>query len=90
MLASVTLGDDGGLETFDIRHFIKEVLGEGEEKPQIDGFMIYGTDVIEKPQAFQDMKDFFALTADENKIRGFHGTGNPGKIFDIRFNDCLI
>jgi hypothetical protein len=50
LLASVTLGDDTGLDNYEMRQFISQVLTkkEGEEDPQagIDGFMIYGTDVL--------------------------------------------
>ena len=56
VLASVMLGDEAGLDNFEMRHYIKEVLGEpsvyGEEPANLGGFMVYGTDVLPAPQAF--------------------------------------
>jgi len=58
VLASVMLGDEAGLDNFEMRHYIKEVLGEPsvyEEEPvtaNLDGFMVYRTDVLPTPQAF--------------------------------------
>ena len=43
--------------------------------------MVYGTDVSEAPQAFQDIQDFFAQT-DALKLRGLHGTGSPVEILN--------
>ena len=69
VLSSVMLGDEGGLDNFEMRHYAKEVFGadDQEEDPerainQLDGFMIYGTDVLSAPQAYQDVKDFLAMT----------------------------
>ena len=46
----MTLGDDGGLDTFDMRAFVKEMFGEeGNDSKildEVDGFMIYGTDLL--------------------------------------------
>jgi len=48
LLTGVTLGDEAGLDTFDMRNFVKEVFGDEEQESKIvdevDGFMIYGTD----------------------------------------------
>jgi len=43
--------------------------------------MIYGTDVLSAPQAYQDMKDFLALTP-ELRLRGLHGTGCPIEVLN--------
>ena len=46
------------MDNFEMRHYIKEVFGNEEEKEsekaidQLDGFMIYGTDVLNRPQAY--------------------------------------
>jgi hypothetical protein len=67
LLTSVTLGDEGGLDTFDMRTFVKDVFGENEDgsariADEVQGFMVYGTDLLKSQQAFNDIKDFFSLT----------------------------
>ena len=67
VLSSVMLGDEAGLDNFEMRHYAKEVFGADQEEPerainQLDGFMIYGSDVLSAPQAYQDVKDFLAMT----------------------------
>ncbi len=66
LLTAVTLGDDGGLDTFDMRAFVKDIFGEESDESkivdEIDGFMIYGTDLLKCKQAFQDMSAFFSLS----------------------------
>jgi hypothetical protein len=67
LLTPVTLGDEGGLDTFDMRTFVKDVFGENEDgspriADEVQGFMIYGTDLLKVEQAFTDVKDFFSLT----------------------------
>ena len=47
VIASVVLGDDNGLDSFEMRHYMKTMDGE-----QIDGYMVYGTDVLRAPQAY--------------------------------------
>ena len=79
------LGDESGMDTFEMRHYVKEVLGTDEDPEkaidQLDGFMIYGTDVLDRPKAFQDMKDFLKLTPDL-KVRGLHGKGDPVEVLN--------
>ena len=87
VLSSVMLGDEGGLDNFEMRHYAKEVFGaDGQEDPerainQLDGFMIYGTDVLSASQAYQDVKDFLAMIP-ALKLRALHGTGNPVEVLN--------
>lgn len=67
LLTGVTLGDEGGLDTFDMRTFVKDVFGENEDgsariADEVQGFMVYGTDLLKSEQAFNDIKNFFSLT----------------------------
>jgi tRNA-guanine family transglycosylase len=77
VIASVMLGDEHGLDTFEMRHYMNAIDGvEG-----FDGYMVYGTDVLQAPQAFQDMKDFFEKT-ESMRLRALHGTGSPLEIIN--------
>ena len=77
VIASVMLGDEHGLDTFEMRHYMNALDGvEG-----FDGYMVYGTDVLEAPQAFQDIKDFFEKT-EAMRLRALHGTGSPLEIIN--------
>jgi hypothetical protein len=53
VLSSVMLGDESGMDNFEMRHYAKEILGDLEdpESPinHLNGFMIYGTDVLKAP-----------------------------------------
>jgi queuine/archaeosine tRNA-ribosyltransferase len=44
--------------------------------------MVYGTDLLKSQQAFNDIKDFYSLTQSDDKLRAFHGTGNPAEILN--------
>ena len=48
VLSSVMLGEDTGMDTFEMRHYAKELFGENDIKA-LDGFMLYGTDVLHAP-----------------------------------------
>jgi hypothetical protein len=49
VIASVMLGEENGLDSFDMRQYLKDVVGDEETQKGIDGYMIYGTDVLELP-----------------------------------------
>ena len=84
LMASVTMGEEAGVDSFDMREYIKTMIG-GETEEAVQGYMVYGTDILETQKAFSDIKEFIGLTKKE-KIRGMQGTGNPGKsIFQIIF-----
>lgn len=47
----------------------------------IDGFMLYGGDVLELPQLYQDLIDFFAQTP-SGKLRAMQSSGTPVEILN--------
>ena len=44
VIASVVLGDDNGLDNFEMRHYMKTMEGEC-----VDGYMVYGADILQAP-----------------------------------------
>eukprot|EP00347_Sterkiella_histriomuscorum_P003481 403364131 len=82
LLMPVLLGDDDGLDSFEMKMLEKQFSSDNEDNHlNYQGFMIYGTDQLVAPSAYQEVKNLMEKLP-QDKIRATHGQGSTVEVLN--------